>query len=250
MSDSFTHSRIHASARIFLLIDNVRARPIKWPRNARKRVNACVEVAVPFPEGRGVKIMTGQTGDRRRAVEFSPARNSIWGSIPKGAVKLQEAAMATRGRKPVPSAIKLIQGNPGRRPINKKEPKPKPKVPSPPSALKGEALREWKRITKVLGPMWMLSDLDRAVLAAYCTAYARWKAATDGIAAAAKSTGHGGLLTETRNGNLIQNPLVGIQRRAAEDMVKHGAEFGLTPSARSRLKIENPNRKPNEFDEF
>ena len=128
--------------------------------------------------------------------------------------------MATRGRKPVPSAIKLIQGNPGRRPINKREPKPKPKVPSPPSALKGEALREWKRITKVLGPMWMLSDLDRAVLAAYCTAYARWKAATDGITAAAKSTGHGGLLVETRNGNLIQNPLVGIQRRAAEGFDK------------------------------
>jgi len=158
--------------------------------------------------------------------------------------------MAVRGRKPIPSAIKLIQGNPGRRPVNKNELKPKYTLPSPPSALKGEALREWKRVTKALEPLKMLSKLDRAALAAYCSAYGRWKIATDALETTSRLGPHGGLLIETTNGNLVQNPIVGIQRRAADDMVKLGSEFGLTPSARSRLKIERPEKEPNPFDEF
>ncbi len=158
--------------------------------------------------------------------------------------------MAVRGRKPSPSAIKLIRKNPGRRPINKAEPKPKPALPTPPSALKGEALREWRRVTRDLAPLKMLSKLDRAALSAYCSAYARWKSATDALELAAKKSAHAGLLVETSNGNLIQHPLVGIQRRAADDMVKFGAEFGLSPSSRSRLKIQAPTGEPNPWDEF
>ena len=32
--------------------------------------------------------------------------------------------MATRGRKPTPTAIKELEGNPGKRKLNDKEPKP------------------------------------------------------------------------------------------------------------------------------
>ena len=32
--------------------------------------------------------------------------------------------MATRGRKPTPTAIKELEGNPGKRPMNSAEPKP------------------------------------------------------------------------------------------------------------------------------
>ncbi|MFY0690769.1 MAG: phage terminase small subunit P27 family [Paracoccaceae bacterium] len=158
--------------------------------------------------------------------------------------------MAVRGRKPVPSAIKLIQGNPGRRPVKKEQSRTAALPPSPPSALKGDALREWKRVTKALGPLYMLSQLDRAVLAAYCSAYGRWKSATDALTAAAKHSPYCGLLIETTNGNLVQNPIVGIQRRAADDMVKFGTEFGLTPSARSRLGLQVPAGEPNPYDDF
>lgn len=49
------------------------------------------------------------------------------------------------------------------------------------------------------------------------------------------------LLVYTGNGNLIQNPLVGISRRAAADMLRFAAEFGMTPSARSRIDTEKAN---------
>ena len=45
-----------------------------------------------------------------------------------------------------------------------------------------------------------------------------------------------GLMIKTTNGNPIQNPLVGIANKAAAAMVRYAAEFGMTPSARSRVE--------------
>ena len=47
--------------------------------------------------------------------------------------------MAKRGRKPTPTAIKELEGNPGKRPLNAKEPKPVKKAPSCPKWLEPEA---------------------------------------------------------------------------------------------------------------
>ena len=43
--------------------------------------------------------------------------------------------MATRGRKPKPTAIKELEGNPGKRPLNANEPKPERKAPRCPGWL-------------------------------------------------------------------------------------------------------------------
>ena len=49
------------------------------------------------------------------------------------------------------------------------------------------------------------------------------------------------LLAYTGNGNLIQHPLVGISRRATADMLRFAEQFGMTPSARSRIDTEKAN---------
>ena len=50
--------------------------------------------------------------------------------------------MATRGRKPKPTALKVLEGNPGKRPLNENEPKPENKAPRCPSWLEQEAKNE------------------------------------------------------------------------------------------------------------
>ena len=117
-------------------------------------------------------------------------------------------------------------------------------------ARQGDALREWRRVVKELGTLRVISKLDRSALAAYCSAYGRWAAATGALNWVAAGCDYGGLLIETSNGNLIQNPLFGIQRRAADDVVRYSAEFGLTPSSRTRLKVPNPNEEPNRFAKY
>ena len=60
----------------------------------------------------------------------------------------------------------------------------------------------------------------------------------------------GGLMIKTSNGNAIQNPLVGTANKAAADMMRYAAEFGMTPSARSRLAALPPEEGTDPADRF
>ena len=150
----------------------------------------------------------------------------------------------TTGRKPTPTHLKLVKGNPGKRPLPKAEAKVVPSLPEPPSHLSDEARVEWARVSDELFKVGLLSGVDRAALAAYCQAYARWVQAERAIAEMAKRDQlTGGLMIKTTNGNAIQNPLVGTANKAAADMVRFAAEFGMTPSARSRIAAAPPSEE-------
>lgn len=145
------------------------------------------------------------------------------------------------GTKPKPTHLKLVTGNPGKRPLPKAEAKVVPALPSPPPHLSDEAKVEWGRVSEALFKVGLLSHVDRAALAAYCQAYGRWVQAERAIAEMAKRDQlTGGLMIKTTNGNAIQNPLVGTANKAAADMLRFAAEFGMTPSARSRIAAEPP----------
>jgi phage terminase small subunit len=58
--------------------------------------------------------------------------------------------MAGRGRPPKPTALKVLEGNPGKRPLNQNEPKPEKKAPNCPSWLLPDAKKEWRRLSKEL----------------------------------------------------------------------------------------------------
>jgi len=82
----------------------------------------------------------------------------------------------------------------------------------------------------------VLTALDRAAFAAYCQAYGRWRQAEEALALfAEKDTATKGITIKTTNGNVIQNPLVGVASKAMADMVRYGNELGLTPSSRARV---------------
>lgn len=136
--------------------------------------------------------------------------------------------MAQRGRKPKPTALKMLEGNPGGRPLNEAEPKPQKKAPRCPTWLEDEAKREWKRMAKVLERLGLLTEMDMAAFAGYCQAYARWKEAEEFL------TQHGSMV-RTPNGYLQQVPQVSIAQTNMKIMLKFCEQFGLTPSARSRI---------------
>jgi P27 family predicted phage terminase small subunit len=147
---------------------------------------------------------------------------------------------ATRGRPPKPTAIKEAEGFRGKRKPKAGEPKPAKvaRVPSPPAYLCAEAQKEWNRIAHQLSELGLLTELDISILALYCAAFGRWITAEKGLRAFARLEKGSGLTSQTSNGNIIQHPLVGISRRAAHDMLRYAAEFGMTPSARSRIDTE------------
>ena len=51
-----------------------------------------------------------------------------------------------RGRRPKPTRLKMLTGNPGKRPLNGNEPRPAPAVPDCPAELGPLARTEWNRL--------------------------------------------------------------------------------------------------------
>lgn len=144
-----------------------------------------------------------------------------------------------RGRKPLPSHLKLVQGNRGKRQIKHDEIEFEASLPMPPPHLCDDAKVEWGRVSHMLYALRLLSNADVAALSAYCESWALFKQAKEALNLMAKTDQvTKGLLIKTSNGNAIQNPLVGIANKAAADMVRYAAEFGMTPSARARIHAE------------
>jgi len=144
--------------------------------------------------------------------------------------------MAPRGKKPIPSHLKLVTGNPGKRPLPKKEPRPELAIPPVPPELCDDAKLEWGRVSVELNRLGLLTNIDRAALAAYCAAYGRWIKAERRLREKERADPvNGGLLSVSAKGNVISEPLVGIANKAMLDMVRYASEFGMTPSSRARV---------------
>ena len=137
---------------------------------------------------------------------------------------------ATRGRKPLPTALKELEGDrgKGRRPLNKDEPTPPQDNVKCPAWLMPEAKKEWKRLAPSLIAMGVLTEHDMEAFAGYCQAYARWREAEEFLS-------QHGTIFKTPSGYVQQVPQVSIAMQNLKIMQSFCAEFGLTPASRARL---------------
>ncbi len=133
-----------------------------------------------------------------------------------------------RGRKPLPTEIKRMNGNPGKRPLNENEPTPPRALPDPPEHLSPAGEAEWHRIAETLYQTGVLTQVDRAALAAYCQAYGRW------VEAELKLQQTPALI-RTGSGHVQISPWLTVANRQLELMHKFASEFGMTPASRTRI---------------
>lgn len=136
--------------------------------------------------------------------------------------------MGLRGPRPKPTVIRLLEGNPSCRPINKREPHPPGGAPRCPAWLDQVGRSEWRRIMPVLDRMGLLTVVDRTALAFYCDAYSQFLAARKTLKAE-------GMSYKTESGYIVQRPEVSIYHRLHQIVRNWTHEFGLTPSARGRM---------------
>lgn len=140
------------------------------------------------------------------------------------------------GRPPKPTAIKKLEGNPGKRKLNNKEPKPtKESFTSPDSRLVPEGKRVWKRICTELNALGLLTVLDREALYIYCDAFSR-------LVEARKFLKENGETFEGKDKQgflkIQRYPQVQTYKECAEICSRIGSRFGLSPSDRVRLAVE------------
>lgn len=143
-----------------------------------------------------------------------------------------------KGRKPKPTAQKILEGNPGKRRLITDAPKPARQIRAddPPEWLDETGRREWLRLASELEDSDLLSNWDFATFAAYCESVSRVSLAKGHLE---KPEDH---VYRAPNGYTQVSPWLGILERALRDMVKYGALLGLNPSERSRLSISKISR--------
>jgi P27 family predicted phage terminase small subunit len=144
--------------------------------------------------------------------------------------------MAKPGPKPKPTKLQVLRGNPGKKSKKQLEEADAIKPPvldetmTPPDYLDDEAVREWNRVAPILIELGLMTEVDTPALAIYCGAYARYTQA-------ARQLNKEKLVTTYKTGATAQNTLIGVMNTAAKTMKEFMVEFGMTPSARTRIKL-------------
>ena len=149
--------------------------------------------------------------------------------------------MPVRGRKPTPTALRLLRGNPRKHPVNRREPTPAPLPddPAPPAWLDESAQAEWRRLAPMLTRLGVLTETDADALAAYCEAWVTWKHATQ------RMRQFGMVVKAAKDGELpVISPYVKIAHHAMAQMRAFLVEFGMTPSSRARIRTAAPAETP------
>jgi P27 family predicted phage terminase small subunit len=133
-----------------------------------------------------------------------------------------------RGRPPIPDEIKVAAGT-YRKDRSHTAVDAGGTAPQPPKKLSAAARAFWKYYAPLLSERGILKLQDREALAVYCTAAARRAQAEEQIA----KTGE---VVKSPSGYPIQNPWLAIANKAGEQMRQWGAELGITPAARTRVR--------------
>lgn len=139
------------------------------------------------------------------------------------------------GRRPKPTALKVLRGNPGKRPLNSHEPTPPPAAsafdtPPPELATDPAAAAEWARVVPILRRCGIITEAERAALVALCQQWSIYVEAHGKLRSL-------GMIVKGPDDVPMTNPYIRVADRALQSCVRLWVELGLTPSARARLSV-------------
>lgn len=106
-------------------------------------------------------------------------------------------------------------------------------LPPCPSYLDAIGAAEWARVGPELVAAGVLCEADVTAFALYCVNVAR-------VAACEAVISAGGLTLKTPQGFEQARPEIAISRQCGAEVRKFAQEFGLTPSARTRVRVLAP----------
>ena len=131
------------------------------------------------------------------------------------------------GRKPKPTALKELAGNPGKRKLNKSEPAGTPvESAEPPAILNDHAKEIWAATLTAFAGTNVIRSLDLVTLTVFCQAVGTWHLAETKLAESA----HVG---ENRHGEEVVSAWYKVSVKAAQQIAVFGAKLGLSPADRA-----------------
>jgi P27 family predicted phage terminase small subunit len=155
--------------------------------------------------------------------------------------------MGKRGPRKQPTILKIAKGNPGKRPLNKSEPKPPSDDITPPEWVTGVAREKWDNVVPKLIGMGVMTNADVDTIARYCTMHEQFVKYLDQC-----RRGLDVLVIRDDAGKvkyMQSTPAATMMTKLAASMLRIEQEFGLTPSARSGLSATQ-SKPTDEVEDF
>lgn len=150
-----------------------------------------------------------------------------------------------RGRKPTPTVLKLLRGNPGRRRIDPTEPMPERMDTDCPAELSDrDAAEEWERTIVPAINLGHVTVSDRVLAIAHCDLWATWRSQ---LADAAR---HAHVVAAGKNQYPTPNPARGMANKTLQLLIKVDQELGLSPVSRSRVSVDRGAKAKNRVEKF
>lgn len=153
--------------------------------------------------------------------------------------------MGKRGPAPAPTALKLVRGDRASR-VNDAEPLPDDEEILPPEWLRPEAIEVWNEYGPRLERKHVLTSWDVEQFAGWCDAVVLRRIAakhleTEGAVVEQKVFNRQG--TEEIGSRSVRSEWLGVWKDANSVIAQIGARYGMTPSERGQLKVDDGRSK-------
>ena len=151
-----------------------------------------------------------------------------------------------KGRKKVPTALNLLRGNPGKRPLPECEPVLTACLPPCPAHLSDRAKAAWESFGRQLADAGILTELDAVALELLCNAYAGYLDAQENLLK------FGAVLFIPSKDNskiptFAYSPWWAVANREWDKLLKMLPLFGMNPADRTKIKTVNK-AEPDELE--
>lgn len=141
-----------------------------------------------------------------------------------------------KGRKPKPTALKLLQGNPGHRAkadLGRGEPNPEVMLDAPPPRLNATGQKYWFAEGTKLLKQRIVTTLDQDALGDLCYLMQRRESVCQAIARIEKKAKRS--IKEELMLSTLTNSILKLNDR----IQRARSEFGMTPASRTRVKVDD-----------
>lgn len=141
--------------------------------------------------------------------------------------------MGLRGPPPKPTALRLLEGNPARRPLNGQEPQPrKLATVEPPADLPDEGKAVFTALSRELIACGLMTAVDVEPFYRYVKLLLEYRHADREVG------GKYVIPIKDKDGRLsyfLPNPWLSVRDKAMDRLLRLEKEFGMTPSSRVRM---------------
>ena len=127
-----------------------------------------------------------------------------------------------------PTALKVLQGNPGKRPLNENEPQPERKIPEKPADMDRVASRTWDELAPKLHALGLLTEIDGLSFRNLCIIRSRLFGIHN------KIKGKSGKLVNNDGG---VSSYVTMEKQYFQLFRLYAGDFGLSPRGRVGLSV-------------